>query len=486
MSNFNFVSPGAAAGDAIRAVMIERQKKQRQDLLDSIAVAREGREAKAEGFNEQYRQRQLANMDETTAYTKAQREAQTVETERKTREGNAKDTPIGPIDAKTAAGLPQNQIEDPTLPSTMRGGAVPVAAVAPMTAADATDDNSAPTPAPAAMAKPAIGPPTPTPAPAPTPGFLSQMNAAGPIMNKGNIDQQHMKTLMDDPTIDPEIKRMLNAIPEEHRAGPIGEFIKGKLAANDQKYNTETKNIVVKGAHGETLYDGMAVYDPRAKNSAGSLGRYTKSGTNDEVLSPEGGHIEERKPPHDAPTVVMQTVDENGNSVNKIVPKVAGTSYAAQPKGTLANRLESARAVVQTGNDITKKLTDPKFMATVGPVMGRYSSLADFVGNPPPEYAELAGQINSLAMANQGVHGMRNAESARELAKEEMGMYHTPEAIAHYIIGLNSFAAHLLENNKMSATPPGDGAKTTTGTSSETPEQRDARLLAIIRKAKKP
>jgi hypothetical protein len=160
-----------------------------------------------------------------------------------------------------------------------------------------------------------------------------------------------------------------------------------------------------------------------------------------------------------APTVLVQTTDDNGNPITKIVPKVAGGEYDKGPGATTEARLQSAKAVTQTGNDIITALKDPKVAAMLGPAMSRYNSVADFVGNPPPEFAKLAGQIESYSLANMGVHGMRSANGAEAIKQTVGAGRHTPESMIATLEGLNGFANHLLENNHRGDTGGAAGAK---------------------------
>jgi hypothetical protein len=145
--------------------------------------------------------------------------------------------------------------------------------------------------------------------------------------------------------------------------------------------------------------------------------------------------------------VKVEHQDANGNTVIEWKPKseVKGQTYNKPLSGTLANRLASATAVNQTGNDIIAKLSDPAVAATLGPAMGRFNTLRDFLGNPPPEFSELAGAIESYSLANMGVHGMRSAEGAAKINAmlNEKG---TPASLIAKIKGLQGFSTHLLEN----------------------------------------
>jgi hypothetical protein len=131
------------------------------------------------------------------------------------------------------------------------------------------------------------------------------------------------------------------------------------------------------------------------------------------------------------------------------VPKTAGTEFAKPANATTANRVASAETVNEVGADIVSKLSDPQFKATVGPAMGRYATLRDFVGDPPPEFSELAGQIESYALANMGVHGMRSAQGAEQI-KHLLDQRHTPESLAATIKGLNDFSTRFARTTSRS------------------------------------
>lgn len=131
----------------------------------------------------------------------------------------------------------------------------------------------------------------------------------------------------------------------------------------------------------------------------------------------------------------------------------------SKPNAATANRLSSAQAVTQVGNDIIAKVSQPNVAAMLGPAMGRYNNLQEFVGSPPPEFAELAGDIESFSLANMGVHGMRSVQGADEIKKLLSGK-HTPESLIAGLKGLMNFSNHFMENEGRKPTA-GTGAKMT-------------------------
>lgn len=136
-----------------------------------------------------------------------------------------------------------------------------------------------------------------------------------------------------------------------------------------------------------------------------------------------------------------------GKTVIEWLPKssLAGQTFEKGTSGATETRLASAEAVNQTGKDIISKLSSPEFAAKVGPLMGRAGKLRDLIGNPPPEFAELAGEIESYALASMGVHGMRSAQGAAQITKL-LDQHHTPQSLIAAINGLNSFSENFMKN----------------------------------------
>jgi hypothetical protein len=152
----------------------------------------------------------------------------------------------------------------------------------------------------------------------------------------------------------------------------------------------------------------------------------------------------------------------SGRTVIEWLPKseVRGKTFVKSPGAAAEARLASAQAVNQTGEDIIAQLAQPNIAALLGPAMGRFNTVRDFIGNPPPELAELAGSIESYALANMGVHGMRSAAGAQHV-KDLLDKKHTPESLVATIRGLNKFSEHFMENEGRGKTGAGPGADTT-------------------------
>lgn len=193
---------------------------------------------------------------------------------------------------------------------------------------------------------------------------------------------------------------------------------------------------------------------------------------------PKGSNVGNAPTPPQAPLMLVKTVDDNGNAVQQFVKKEPGKTYATPTSATVQNRVESAKAVQQTGNDIIAELKDPAFAGTLGPALGRYSSLQDFIGNPPPEFSKLAGQIESYSLANMGVHGMRSAQGA-QMIQHLLSGKHTPESLTAAIQGLNGFSQHFIENTGQGGKGGALKQAPSTGAGGESAEHRVWRLTGM-------
>ncbi len=195
-----------------------------------------------------------------------------------------------------------------------------------------------------------------------------------------------------------------------------------------------------------------------------ATGRITKGGR-------DGEDVTERAKPMPPASVVYPQMKadrlikvehkdpQTGRTVIEWLPQseLRGQTFEKGNSGTTEARLASAQAVNQTGDDIIQQLNDPKVKAAIGPLMGRASTLRDFLGNPPPAYSELAGAIESYALANMGVHGMRSAQGAEQI-KKLLDAHHTPESLIGAIKGLQKFSTHFMQNegrgSAVAAPPP--------------------------------
>jgi hypothetical protein len=143
------------------------------------------------------------------------------------------------------------------------------------------------------------------------------------------------------------------------------------------------------------------------------------------------------------PLVKVADPDHPGQTM--WVSREAAIGEAGAMPASEAVRVNSAKTVLDTRDDILRQLADPGVMRELGPLMGRINTLQDFIGNPPPQLAGLAGQIESFAFSNMGVHGMRSARGAQEM-KQLFNQRHTPESLAEAVKGISQFSDHFIAN----------------------------------------
>lgn len=271
------------------------------------------------------------------------------------------------------------------------------------------------------------------------PGLAPKTTFSGTAaQQKEASDARQLQTLLSDPSVPEGVRQFLkirSAVP----GGAVPSELFKPEAATEDVYQT------------------------------GPNGQLIKAGT-----VPKGSHIANAPNPVQD-HFVLQTVPDPDNPGKTVVLRVDMTNGSASPitlggqnlggktpaNAALDTRLKTAKAVVETGNDIVQMLSDPKVIAQLGPAMGRYNSVADFIGNAPPDFKKLAGMIESYSLANMGVHGMRSASGA-EAIKNTLGQTRsTPEAMIGAIQGLNGFANHLLEDNPTAGQTGSSGPKPT-------------------------
>lgn len=96
----------------------------------------------------------------------------------------------------------------------------------------------------------------------------------------------------------------------------------------------------------------------------------------DEAIGQPGYH-----PPQQTPTVVIQTVDEKGNPVQKVVPKTAGSTFAA-PVTAQTRAMSEGAKMLQPHIEQTRALGQELEKAGLfGPVMSRVRHAAETAGS---------------------------------------------------------------------------------------------------------
>lgn len=266
--------------------------------------------------------------------------------------------------------------------------------------------------------------------------------------------------------------------PAAMMPGTIGNapMLRGRLVqkpASAAQQNTLADNaradLAAKNSHEDRR---LAAEDRKAQTEAAAQARIDAAAlanTNHQDFARLAASL---KPPPADNLVKVEHKGPDGRTIIEYLPKseVRGKTYEKGVGSATETRLASAQAVNQTGDDIIAQLSDPQVASSLGVAMGRYSNLQDFIGNPPPEFSELAGSIESYALANMGVHGMRSAQGAEQI-KRMLSQPHTPASLIAAVKGLNKFSQHFMENEGRSSTAPG---KTGTGGA---PKQGDTKTF---------
>ena len=127
--------------------------------------------------------------------------------------------------------------------------------------------------------------------------------------------------------------------------------------------------------------------------------------------------------PQSGATVVIQTVDAQGNPVTRIVPKTAGAQFAAPPTGAQRQQVAENEAVTTGLARIKELAPDIETLSQwVGPVVGRTNSIRlvtpglDVDPKMAEFFAEVAAIKNRMIRAITGAQ-MSEPEAARIMAQ---------------------------------------------------------------------
>lgn len=104
-------------------------------------------------------------------------------------------------------------------------------------------------------------------------------------------------------------------------------------------------------------------------------------------------------------TILIHTVDENGNPVQKVVPKVAGATFGAAPTAQTQNRREQADIILREADRIIGLID--KTPNAVGPVVGRLALGQTVIGTVAPEAKALGTALGSFEALQPILHGFR-------------------------------------------------------------------------------
>lgn len=414
MPQFDFVSPGAAAGNAISQYMLQQEALRRQAMLDQITQQREARLAEKDAADIEVAKQNAARLASQTETENAARQQGIADAQRKQFVGShlPGDTNISDTQAQANPDLVNRK------DTSIATGVV-------------------------------------------APGVL-------------DITNQHQNTYQGDATqrLADQKKQAVQAIIAAHpeMSGRPEMQTALRLAQATGNYDEVLKGLTAKPQAPEHMSLDGAGYEKQPDGSwklvAGSP-----------------------KPTAEHQPQILYGMDGKAhaftfeNGVAKEIPLPDGIGKASPMLGgaTTGNRVVSAQAVTETGKDIIDMLSDPQVQATLGPALGRYSSMLDFIGDPPPQFRKLAGMIESYSLANMGVHGMR-ANTGAEAIKSTFGLGRsTPDAMIATVQGLNGFANHLLTDTghgaATTATPAATNAADASGNSTEDAAARKARIM---------
>jgi hypothetical protein len=146
----------------------------------------------------------------------------------------------------------------------------------------------------------------------------------------------------------------------------------------------------------------------------------------------------------------IKTVDDDGNTVWRFVPKVIGSEYTAAPSGAEEGVGKQADRILMGRDQLLASLKDPNVQKGLGPAMGRITSLEQLIGDPDPTVQKFAASLSSWLAMQPKLHGFKGQAALKEFERISGGNVKTPEALAASIQGL-SMAAETVQATKPKA-----------------------------------
>ena len=140
--------------------------------------------------------------------------------------------------------------------------------------------------------------------------------------------------------------------------------------------------------------------------------------------------------------VAVKSLDDNGQNVIQYMTQedaIKLGKFRAPEAAMTQNRKVAAENSIRMSKELFDYIDKPEVKKVMGPMAGRISSWESFIGNPPPEFAELKGMFMSWTELQPALHGMRSAEMAKEIEKQ-VGPQVSPEALKAFIRGFNRTA----------------------------------------------
>lgn len=131
------------------------------------------------------------------------------------------------------------------------------------------------------------------------------------------------------------------------------------------------------------------------------------------------------------------------------------TANITKPTTDMRNKAATADNVIETSQRILDQLKDPKIRGMIGPMMGRYTNLQDFIGNLPPEAAGLKTDLGSLAAFTAGLHPVRGIAAIKHFEEVLGGAKRNPEAMEAGLGELMKTAENIKGRGTVKTVAPG-------------------------------
>jgi hypothetical protein len=123
-----------------------------------------------------------------------------------------------------------------------------------------------------------------------------------------------------------------------------------------------------------------------------------------------------------------------------------------KPGAAEANRIAAADAALSSSAEVKAYISKPEVRAAIGPIMGRFNSLAQAAGTGDPIAVQLVGMLKSYSALQPQIHGFRNVHFANDIEKL-LNTHQTPETLEAALRGIDSAAINVRDRRRETKKP---------------------------------
>jgi len=182
-----------------------------------------------------------------------------------------------------------------------------------------------------------------------------------------------------------------------------------------------------------------AVAGKEERATAAAPGQEALTGARTEALTERTAHPERFRAPAKPKWQIGESLQGEPILYNPDTDETKPFPSGAAPKlsATTANRVDAAKSALEVSGGLQDYIGQHKDV--LGPMIGRYNTLAAAAGAGDPVATELIGALMSYSSLQPQIHGFRSAEFVEKI-RQLINIKQTPESLLGAIRGIDAAA----------------------------------------------